>query len=190
MLVAENPHDIQRLVQIPRWKRNSAATSDSDGDILRSKDKGKQAAVRNPDNQDASSADLDGDDDDDRASKGQPSSKDNSKQDSSEDDDSDEYEYVDRDVWLYEHLRCVSYSICFHAFQSSSSANTLYDLDPPNRRLAIDLSQPFVVTLQEHCSRETCPEMKAGEWLYLCAAHATANEVCAQFLPLRSRPVR
>lgn len=47
-----------------------------------------------------------------------------------------------------------------------------------NSRLAIDLSQPFVVTLQEHCSRETCPEMKAGEWLYLCAAHATANEVC------------
>lgn len=49
--------------------------------------------------------------------------------------------------------------------------------DTPARRLANDLSHPFVLTLQEHCSRETCPEMKAGEWLYLCAAHATANEV-------------
>lgn len=105
MLVAENPHDIQRLVQIPRWKRNSAATSDSDSDMLRSKDKGKQAAISNSDNQDASSADLDGDDD--RASKGQSSSNDNSTRDGTEEGDSDEYEYVDRDVWLYEHLRCV-----------------------------------------------------------------------------------
>lgn len=53
-----------------------------------------------------------------------------------------------RDVWLYEQLR----------------------------RLSHDLSHPFVVSLQEACTRETCPEMKAGEWLYLCAAHATANE--------------
>lgn len=41
----------------------------------------------------------------------------------------------------------------------------------------MDLSHPFVVALQEHCTRATCPEMKAGEWLYLCAAHASANEV-------------
>lgn len=65
------------------------------------------------------------------------------------DDNSNHRRTADRDIWLYEHLR----------------------------RLANDLSHPFVTTLQDHCSRETCPEMKAGEWLYLCAAHSTANEV-------------
>jgi hypothetical protein len=25
--------------------------------------------------------------------------------------------------------------------------------------------------LQQECKRTTCPEMKAGEWLYLCVAH-------------------
>ena len=51
----------------------------------------------------------------------------------------------------------------------------------PHRRLCIDLSYPFVTALQEACSRETCPEMKAGEWLYLCAAHASSaeTECCA-----------
>jgi hypothetical protein len=28
--------------------------------------------------------------------------------------------------------------------------------------------------LQQIC---TCPQMKAGEWLYLCAAHSAVNEV-------------
>ncbi|KAH8923000.1 Mob1/phocein [Atractiella rhizophila] len=55
---------------------------------------------------------------------------------------------VDRDVWLYEQLR----------------------------RLALDLSHPFVTALQSECQRDRCPEMKAGEWLYLCAAHAAATE--------------
>ena len=39
------------------------------------------------------------------------------------------------------------------------------------RRLAQDLSHPLITTLQEECTRQTCPEMKAGEWLYLCVAH-------------------
>lgn len=25
--------------------------------------------------------------------------------------------------------------------------------------------------LQQECTRSSCPEMKAGEWLYLCVAH-------------------
>lgn len=56
---------------------------------------------------------------------------------------------VNGDVWVYEQLR----------------------------RLSQDLSHPWVTSLQEECTRDMCPEMKAGEWLYLCAAHATANEV-------------
>lgn len=56
---------------------------------------------------------------------------------------------VNKDVWVYEQLR----------------------------RFSQDLSHPWVTSLQEECTREGCPEMKAGEWLYLCAAHATANEV-------------
>lgn len=39
------------------------------------------------------------------------------------------------------------------------------------RRLAQDLTYPLITNLQVECTRETCPEMKAGEWLYLCVAH-------------------
>ena len=48
------------------------------------------------------------------------------------------------------------------------------------RRLAQDLSHPLITTLQQECSRATCPEMKAGEWLYLCVAHGNdgAMEQC------------
>lgn len=41
------------------------------------------------------------------------------------------------------------------------------------RRLAQDLSHPLITMLQLECTRATCPEMKAGEWLYLCVAHGT-----------------
>ncbi|KAF9442891.1 Mob1/phocein, partial [Macrolepiota fuliginosa MF-IS2] len=48
------------------------------------------------------------------------------------------------------------------------------------RRLAQDLTHPLITTLQQECSRTTCPEMKAGEWLYLCVAHGNegAMEQC------------
>ncbi|KZT70519.1 Mob1/phocein [Daedalea quercina L-15889] len=48
------------------------------------------------------------------------------------------------------------------------------------RRLAQDLSHPLITMLQQECTRQTCPEMKAGEWLYLCVAHGTegAMEQC------------
>src|SRR6266404_2062050 len=39
------------------------------------------------------------------------------------------------------------------------------------RRLAQDLSHPLITMLQQECTRATCPEMKAGEWMYLCVAH-------------------
>ncbi|KAF8641815.1 hypothetical protein AX16_009795 [Volvariella volvacea WC 439] len=48
------------------------------------------------------------------------------------------------------------------------------------RRLAQDLTHPLITMLQTECSRSTCPEMKAGEWLYLCVAHGEggAMEQC------------
>ncbi|KAF7321949.1 hypothetical protein MKEN_00717400 [Mycena kentingensis (nom. inval.)] len=48
------------------------------------------------------------------------------------------------------------------------------------RRLAQDLSHPLITMLQQVCTRSTCPEMKAGEWLYLCVAHGNdgAMEQC------------
>ena len=50
----------------------------------------------------------------------------------------------------------------------------------PRRRLAQDLSHPLITMLQQECTRASCPEMKAGEWLYLCVAHGNegAMEVC------------
>lgn len=48
------------------------------------------------------------------------------------------------------------------------------------RRLAQDLTHPLITTLQQECTRASCPEMKAGEWLYLCVAHGNdgAMEQC------------
>jgi hypothetical protein len=37
-------------------------------------------------------------------------------------------------------------------------------------RLPQDLT-PLLTSLLPVCSRETCPEMKAAEWVYLCVAH-------------------
>ncbi|KAG6379630.1 Mob1/phocein [Boletus reticuloceps] len=59
---------------------------------------------------------------------------------------------VDRACWIYEQLR----------------------------RLAQDLSHPLITMLQQECTRSSCPQMKAGEWLYLCVAHGNdgAMEQC------------
>ncbi|KAF5383251.1 hypothetical protein D9615_004844 [Tricholomella constricta] len=48
------------------------------------------------------------------------------------------------------------------------------------RRLAQDLTHPLITMLQQECTRASCPEMKAGEWLYLCVAHGNegAMEQC------------
>ncbi|KAG6908823.1 hypothetical protein DXG01_003176 [Tephrocybe rancida] len=45
------------------------------------------------------------------------------------------------------------------------------------RRLAQDLTHPLITMLQQECTRASCPEMKAGEWLYLCVAHGTDGNV-------------
>ncbi|OCH93365.1 Mob1/phocein [Obba rivulosa] len=61
---------------------------------------------------------------------------------------------VDKGCWIYEQLR----------------------------RLAQDLSYPLITMLQHECSRATCPDMKAGEWQYLCVAHGsdgTMEQCCA-----------
>ncbi|WWC67934.1 uncharacterized protein I206_101853 [Kwoniella pini CBS 10737] len=56
----------------------------------------------------------------------------------------------DRNVWIYEHLR----------------------------RIPIDLT-PLLTALLPICTRETCPDMKAHEWLYLCSAHGGGAESCS-----------
>ncbi|KAL4253102.1 hypothetical protein ABKN59_002244 [Abortiporus biennis] len=59
---------------------------------------------------------------------------------------------VDENCWIYEQLR----------------------------RIAQDLSHPLITMLQLECTRETCPQMKAVEWMYLCVAHGdgVAMESC------------
>lgn len=54
------------------------------------------------------------------------------------------------DIWLYEHLR----------------------------QLCLELTY-LVVRLQQDCTAENCPEMKASEWFYLCASHSTPQSCCA-----------
>ncbi|KAF8524027.1 Mob1/phocein, partial [Gautieria morchelliformis] len=62
-------------------------------------------------------------------------------------DGEDERVSVDEACWIYEQLR----------------------------RLAQDLTHPLITMLQQECTRQTCPEMKAGEWLYLCVAHGNSG---------------
>ena len=54
------------------------------------------------------------------------------------------------------------------------------------RRLAQDLSHPLITMLQQECTRSTCPEMKAGEWLYLCVAHGNDGAMEVSMLFSRS----
>ncbi|KAI9193218.1 Mob1/phocein [Polychytrium aggregatum] len=37
----------------------------------------------------------------------------------------------------------------------------------------------LVVALEAECTAESCPEMRADEWVYLCAAHPTPAPCCA-----------
>ncbi|RIA96070.1 Mob1/phocein [Glomus cerebriforme] len=56
----------------------------------------------------------------------------------------------DKETWQYEHLR----------------------------QLCLELNY-LVVQLEAECTRQTCPEMKADEWQYLCAAHPAPMNCCA-----------
>ncbi|CAG8484199.1 12580_t:CDS:2 [Ambispora gerdemannii] len=56
----------------------------------------------------------------------------------------------DRESWQYEHLRQLCLELTF-----------------------------LVVQLSTECTRETCPEMKADEWMYLCAMHQAPIGCCA-----------
>jgi hypothetical protein len=51
-----------------------------------------------------------------------------------------------------------------------------------SRRLAQDLSHPLITMLQQECTRATCPEMKAGEWMYLCVAHGNDGAMEASLI--------
>lgn len=54
----------------------------------------------------------------------------------------------DPEVWQYEHLRAICQEL-----------------------------HSLVVQLVPECTVQTCPEMKAGDWIYLCAAHAHPQPV-------------
>jgi hypothetical protein len=83
---------------------------------------------------------------------------------------------VDEACWIYEQLRYVivfhsqhvlKISLCFVPFILGKLFWSVLILS----RLAQDLTHPLIAMLQQECNRNTCPEMRAGEWLYLCVAH-------------------
>ena len=50
--------------------------------------------------------------------------------------------------------------------------------EPISRRLAQDQSFVTIISvLQQECTRASCPEMKTGEWLYLCVAHGNDGDM-------------
>lgn len=62
---------------------------------------------------------------------------------------------VDTDVWVYEQLR----------------------------RLVLDLTTPWLTSLQHECDKharpQTCAAMNAGDWMFLCASHGEEKQCCA-----------
>ncbi|KAF2762966.1 Mob1/phocein [Pseudovirgaria hyperparasitica] len=62
-------------------------------------------------------------------------------------------EGVSRELWLYELCR-------FHTQNLNSIVITLFAAKPP-------------------CSSQTCPDMRASEWQYLCAVHDPPKSCCA-----------
>src|SRR6266478_2030445 len=84
---------------------------------------------------------------------------------------------VDEACWIYEQLRYAVSCI----LRLDRRIGTYF---VPTRRLAQDLSHPLITMLQQECTRATCPEMKAGEWMYLCVAHGNdgAMEVSLMYL--------
>ncbi|GAA5982828.1 hypothetical protein JCM11641_004640 [Rhodosporidiobolus odoratus] len=64
----------------------------------------------------------------------------------------EEVELVDEDVWVYEQLRRLA--LDQHLWVAALSASPSPSEPPP-------------------CSAETCPEMRASDWHFLCAAHST-----------------
>ncbi|GAA5883490.1 hypothetical protein JCM1840_003192, partial [Sporobolomyces johnsonii] len=39
-------------------------------------------------------------------------------------------------------------------------------------RITLD-QHPWIAALSSHCTRVSCPDMRAEDWLYICAAHTT-----------------
>jgi hypothetical protein len=81
---------------------------------------------------------------------------------------------VDTACWIYEQLRYVD-----------SVFLSRYNSRRVQRRLAQDLSHPLITMLQQECTRATCPEMKAGEWMYLCVAHGNEGAMEASLFTYR-----
>ena len=73
--------------------------------------------------------------------------------------------------------------------QPSVSTDLVESYHTLARRLAQDLSHPLITMLQQECTRASCPEMKAGEWMYLCVAHGNdgAMEVRLCYLQIPKR---
>ncbi|SPO20169.1 uncharacterized protein UTRI_00562_B [Ustilago trichophora] len=65
------------------------------------------------------------------------------------------FQNVDTDIWVYEQLR----------------------------RLVLDLTTPWLTSLQQECDKHlrpaTCAAMNAGDWMYLCASHGEEKQCCA-----------
>lgn len=47
------------------------------------------------------------------------------------------------------------------------------------RRLTRDLNVLIVALLADNCTAQSCPEMRASEWQYLCAVHESPQNCCA-----------
>lgn len=86
---------------------------------------------------------------------------------------------VDRACWIYEQLRSVRSTSYVYLPYSSFSYS----------RLAQDLSHPLITMLQQECTRSSCPQMKAGEWLYLCVAHGNDGAMEVRIQSIQQTPL-
>ena len=60
--------------------------------------------------------------------------------------------------------------------------DTIHKNSPSLRRVLQDLSHPLITMLQQECTRATCPQMNARDWIFQCVAHGNDGEMKASLV--------
>lgn len=122
LLLHHDPHNVERVVQLPQADLSRILAEEREGDG------GAGSKGKERDTNSSSAAAVAAD---------------------------EELHPIDTDVWVYEQLR----------------------------RIVLDLSTPWLTSLQHECSKTanptSCDAMNAGEWMYLCASHGEEKQCCA-----------
>ncbi|KAF3930813.1 hypothetical protein ABW20_dc0110097 [Dactylellina cionopaga] len=78
-----------------------------------------------------------------------------------------------------DHIKPLSRKDCEHVANCPEGIDDWMWCYELTRRLTRDLNNLVVGLLSDNCTEETCPEMRASLWQYLCAVHDPPRSCCA-----------